>query len=89
MPSSKTKQTFDVRMGCDNCGHTNIYTLPLRSRVYDCRNRDEDDLDVSAYSKVGNKDQTMLFCVNCRLPKLTVFWWLETPEDAMHPERSN
>lgn len=74
MSNEVAKITFDTRLGCDNCGHTQIKTLPIRSTITDFSN--DDDIK-SCYQEPDAHFEKTLRCDYCLLPRLQVFWWKE------------
>jgi len=74
------QKTFQVKLGCDNCGHDDIYILPKRSVLVDWRPAESefDKWSPSYYHPVGREDErTYLVCNECGLARLKVFWWRE------------
>ena len=64
--------TFQAKLGCDNCGHFDLYDIPIRNRIVDYDR--EDDESYSYYYRGKNGDITYLTCRACQLPCLVVFY---------------
>lgn len=74
------KQTFQVKLGCDNCGHVGIHDIPLRHEI---ENYNIDEQVFSHYHPLNKpEDRTFLVCAYCRLPHLNVFWWKEAADEV-------
>lgn len=72
--TNAAKETYTTRLGCDNCGHADIYTLPLESII---TNFDAEEGDRSSYKILGSDRQFSIKCEHCNLPHLRVLWWKE------------
>lgn len=75
-------KTFDTYLGCDNCGHEDTYTLPLRRRIVEYASallNPNGEMVYSAYERINGSDHTTLACRYCKLPCLRVLWWADQP----------
>lgn len=73
--------TFSTRLGCDNCGHSEIHELPLKSIIV---NYNQEERTPSTYHAKGSKAESFLNCKHCKLPHLQVLWWKEDSEVIPH-----
>jgi hypothetical protein len=73
IPSS----SYDVRMGCRNCGRDRmVFTIPQRRVIDNYYGPDEaDDPQISGYHKLNGDDYHILICPTCSLPQLYVQMW--------------
>ncbi len=88
-------KTFRVKLGCDNCGHDDVYNLPKRSVVVDWKKPEEsyEQTTYSYYYPFGKEDKKVyLICNQCGLAMLRVFWWRESgfePSTASQKEEND
>lgn len=74
--------TYTTRLGCDNCGHSEIYDIPLKAII---TSYDRDDRCPSSYLRVGDTGhETLIICRHCKLPHLCVLWWKEEEVEVPH-----
>ena len=73
--------TYSARLGCDNCGHAEVYTLPRKSII---TGYDREERIPSSYRLVNSRDETLVNCRHCKLPHLVVLWWKEEEVEVPH-----
>lgn len=71
---SNAKEIYTTRLGCDNCGHADIYTLPSEAII---DNFDSEEGQQSSYHFSSSDRQFTIRCDHCNLPHLRVLWWKE------------
>lgn len=72
-------RTYEVRFGCDNCGHIALYDMPVRFKIVDYHPHGDDEFeDHPVYSSIerpSGKDHQIIVCKFCQLPHLKVLYW--------------
>lgn len=71
--------TFTVRMGCDNCGYIGFYQVP---RGHEIDDSDRDEGIFSSYHRHDSELRTVMYCANCAVPYLKVFWQEDNEQPA-------
>lgn len=80
-PSAKTFETY---LGCDNCGHEEVYQIPVRRRIIEYASailNPDGTVVYSAYERPNGSDYHPLICIHCELPCLRTFWWKDQLAD--------
>lgn len=74
--------TYTTRLGCDNCGHAEVYEIPIKAII---DSYDREDRVPSAYHFSSDPShETLITCRHCKLPHLTVLWWKEEEVEVPH-----
>jgi len=77
--------TYDIRLLCDNCGHEDIYNVPVRRVIEDY---DREAVRYSSVHRVNSDSRELMFCRYCKLPYLKVLFW-KNDESLIHEGASN
>jgi hypothetical protein len=79
MPVPQPSNTYNAKMGCDNCGWIALYAVP---KGYEIEDSDRDTEHYSCYHRHRSGAATTLYCMNCGTPYLKVFWQEDNVEPA-------
>lgn len=71
----KQAASFTTRLGCDNCGHADVYEIPVRRQITSYNPEAENSF--SFYARPNGEGEIILLCEFCKLPQLQVLWFKE------------